>query len=83
MTMARKSFKKVWVARDSDGELFAYQRRPFYVEAWGGIWMAPQGAIYKVKNLLFDRLKYDDEPIQAQILSDNLEPFKNSFGTFD
>lgn len=76
--MKRKSFKKVWVARDADGEVFAYEHRPFYAEgAWGGIWMAPQGAIYKVKNLLFDHLKYDDEPIEAQILSDNLERLKN------
>lgn len=73
MTMARQSFKKVWVARDRDGDLFAYQFKPFYVESWGGIWMAPTGIVYKVKNLLFDHLKYDDDPIESQILSDNLE----------
>ncbi len=78
MNMKRKSIKKVWVARDGDGELFAYEHRPFYVESWGGIWMAPAGAIYKVKNLLFDHLKSDDEPIEAQILSDNLERLKNN-----
>lgn len=77
MTMVRKSFKKVWVARDNDGDLFAYQYHPFYVESWGGIWMAPTGAIYKVKNLLFDHLKCDDDPIETQILSDNLEELKN------
>lgn len=81
--MPHKCFKKVWVARDHDGELFAYQFRPFYVDGWGGIWMAPTGAIYKVKNLLFDHLKYDDEPIETKILSDNLETLVNSFGKFD
>lgn len=74
--MARTSIKKVWVARDGDGELFAYEHKPFYVVGFGGIWMAPRGAIYKVKNLLFDHLKYDDEPIETKILSDNLEPMK-------
>ena len=74
--MPRKSFKKVWVARDKDGGLFAYQRKPFYVDGWGGIWMAPMGEVYKVKNLLFDHLKYDDEPIETMILSDNLERLK-------
>lgn len=76
MNMKRKSFKAVWVARDKDGELFAYQHKPFYVDGWGDIWMAPLGAVYKVKNLLFDHLKYDDEPILAKILTDNLEPLK-------
>lgn len=76
--MARKQIKKVWVARDYDGDLFAYERRPFYVESWGGIWMAPTGAVYKVKNLLFDHLKYDDEPIESKILLDNLERLKNN-----
>lgn len=76
MNMARPGIKKVWVARDHDGDLFAYQRKPFYVDAWGGIWMAPLGSIYKVKNLLFDHLKYDDEPIETMILSDNLELLK-------
>lgn len=75
--MKRKIFKKVWVARDHDGELFAYQRRPFYVEGWGGIWMAPLGEIYKVKNLLFDHLKYDDDPIESKIHLDNLERLKD------
>lgn len=75
--MRRASIKKVWVARDCDGELFAYEHRPFYVESWGGIWMAPTGAIYKIKNLLFDHLKYDDNPIEAKILSDNLERMKH------
>lgn len=74
--MARSAIKKVWVARDGDGELFAYQRKPFYVNGWGGIWMAPLGEIYKVKNLLFDHLKCDDDPIETQILSDNLERLK-------
>lgn len=73
MTMARTAIKEVWVARDGDGDLFAYEVRPFYVEGFGGIWMAPRGAYYKVKNLLFDHLKYDDEPIKAKILSTNLE----------
>ena len=77
--MKRKSIKKVWVARDSNGELFAYEHRPFYVESWGGIWMAPTGAIYKVKNLLFDHLKSDDEPIKVHILSDYLERLKHFF----
>ena len=76
MTMTRKSFKTVWVARDKDGELFGYCHKPFYVDGWGGIWMAPLGAVYKVKNLLFDHLKYDDEPILTRILSENLEPLK-------
>lgn len=79
MTMARPSFRTVWVARDKDGELFAYQHRPFYVESWGGIWMSPCGVVYKVKNLLFDHLKYDDDPIEAKILSDNLEELKHFF----
>lgn len=79
MTMARKSFKKVWVARDHDGDLFAYQNKPFYMEAWGGIWMPNKGEIYKVKNLLFDHLKCDDEPIETKILSDNLEELKHFF----
>lgn len=74
--MARKQIKKVWVARDKDGDLFAYERRPFYTESWG-IWMAPSGAIYKVKNLLFDHLKYDDEPIESKIFLDNLERLKH------
>lgn len=77
--MARPSIKKVWVARDQDGMLFAFERRPFYVESWSGIWMAPTGAIYKVKNLLFEHLKYDDEPIEARILSDNLERLKRIY----
>lgn len=83
MNMKRKIIKKVWVARDDDGELFAYEHRPFYVESWGGIWMAPTGAVYKVKNLLFDHLKCDDEPIETKILTKNLEPLVNSFGNFD
>ncbi len=73
--MARTAIKKVWVARDEDGDLFAYDTRPFYTEALG-IWMAHQGAIYKVKNLLFDHLKYDDDPIESRILSSNLERLK-------
>lgn len=79
MNMARASVKKVWVARDGDGELYAYERRPFYVDSWGGIWMAPSGAIYKVINLLFDYLKSDDEPIESRILSDNLVKLKHFF----
>lgn len=79
MNMARPSVKKVWVARDGDGELYAYERRPFYVDTWGGIWMAPSGAIYKVINLLFDHLKSDDEPIESRILSDNLVKLKHFF----
>lgn len=79
MTMARTAIKKVWVARDADGELFAYEHRPFYVESWGGMWMAPKGAIYKIKNLLFDHLKNDDEPFEAKILSSNLERLKHFF----
>lgn len=75
MTMARTSLKKVWVARDHDGELYAYERRPYYVKG-SEYWMSPSGAIYKVKNLLFDHLKYDDEPIESKILSDNLERLK-------
>lgn len=74
--MARPEIKKVWVARDHDGDLFAYDYKPFFVDGWGGIWMAPQGAIYKVKNLLFVNLKYDDEPIETRILADNLEQLK-------
>ena len=74
--MVRPSFKKVWVARDGDGDLYAYEYKPFYVVGWGGTWMAPRGAIYKVKHLLFDHLKYDDEPIETKILSSNLEPLK-------
>ena len=77
--MKRPYFRKLWVARDSDGELFAYEHRPFYVEAWGGIWMAPAGAIYKVKNLLFDHLKCDDEPIESKIRTENLERLKHFF----
>lgn len=73
--MARSAIKKVWVARDGDGDLFAYDYKPFLVVGWE-IWMAPRGAIYKVKNLLFDHLKYDDDPIEARILSDNLERLK-------
>lgn len=72
MTMARTSIKKVWVARDSDGDLFAYENKPFYVVGFGGIWLQPRGAYYKVKNLLFEHLKSDDEPIQTEILSTNL-----------
>lgn len=75
MNMPRQGFKKVWVARDADGELYAYERRPFYVKS-SEYWMAPSGAIYKVKNLLFDHLKYDDEPIETKILSSNLEQLK-------
>lgn len=74
--MARTSIKKVWVARDHDGELYAYQYRPFYVEAWGGSWMSAKGAIYILRNLLFDHLKYDDEPIETNILSSNLVRLK-------
>ena len=77
--MKRPYFRKVWVARDGDGELFAYEHRPFYVESWGGIWMAPAGAIYKVKNLLFDHLKSDDEPIETKIRTENLERLKHFF----
>lgn len=77
--MKRPYYRKVWVARDSDGELFAYEHRPFYVESWGGIWMAPAGAIYKVKNLLFDHLKSDDEPIETKIRTENLERLKHFF----
>lgn len=72
MTMARTSIKKVWVARDGDGDLFAYENKPFYVVGFGGIWLQPRGAYYKVKNLLFEHLKCDDEPIQTEILSTNL-----------
>ena len=71
--MARPSIKKVWVARDHDGDLFVYEHRPFFVDAWGGIWMQSKGAYYKVKNLLFENLKYDDDPIEAKILSTNLK----------
>lgn len=73
--MARTSYKKVWVARDGDGDLFAYEHRPFYVKG-SEMWMSPRGAIYKVKNLLFDHLKYDDDPIETKILSSNLEQLK-------
>lgn len=72
--MARSEIKKVWVARDEDGDLYAYAYKPYY--AGCGIWLAPRGAIYKVKNLLFDHLKYDDDPIESRILSDNLEQLK-------
>lgn len=68
--------KHVYVARDKDGELFAYDYRPFYVESWGGIWMAPTGNVYKIIGLLFDHLKYDDEPIESKILSNNLKQLK-------
>lgn len=74
--MARTILKKVWVARDIDGDLFAYEHRPFYVESWGGMWMAPKGAVYKVKNLLFDNLKNGEGPIEAKIFSSNLERLK-------
>lgn len=67
--------KHVYVARDRDGELFAYDYRPFYTESWG-VWMAPTGKIYKITGLLFDHLKYDDEPIKTKILSSNLEQLK-------
>ena len=71
--MARPSIKKVWVARDADGDLFAYENKPFYVAGFGGIWMQTKGAYYKVKNLLFENLKCDDDPIEAKILSTNLK----------
>lgn len=71
--MARTSIKKVWVARDANGDLFAYEHKPFYIAGFIGIWMQPKGAYYKIKNLLFENLKYDDDPIETKILSTNLK----------
>lgn len=75
--MKRVKLKHVFVARDKDGELFAYDIRPFYVgDSWGGIWMAPTGMVYKINGLLFDHLKWDDEPIETKIFSTCLVPLK-------
>lgn len=65
----------LWVARDKDGDLFAYEKEPFRVEALG-MWMSPKGKIYRVKNLLFDHLSWDDEPRKCRLFSTNVEQLK-------
>ena len=70
--------KHVFVARDSDGELFAYEYKPFFffLDVWGGFWLSPKGTIYKIKGLLFDQLAWDDDPIETEVFSTYLVPLK-------
>ena len=76
--MKQVEIKHVFVARDSDGDLFAFDCKPFLAttEFCDGFWLAPKGKIYKIKGLLFDQLAWDDVPIETEVFSTYLVPLK-------
>ena len=76
--MKQVEIKHVFVARDSDGGLFAFDVKPFLVttELCDGFWLAPRGMIYKIKGFLFDQLVWDDDPIETEVFSTYLVPLK-------
>lgn len=72
--MKQVEIKHVFVARDSDGGLFAFDCKPFLVNTdfGDGFWLAPKGMIYKIKGLLFDHLAWDDDPIETEVFQRTL-----------
>ena len=55
---------QAWAARDEDGKLFLYLRKPKQIK---GVWLAPGGYI-KLDNELFPEIKWSDkEPTKVKI----------------
>lgn len=54
----------VWVARDFDGRLFAYEHKPFFVEA-SGVWF--DNKHMQLPTELLPKLHFYDEPIKVEI----------------
>ena len=61
-----------WVARDANGNLHAYEDKP-YKEAWHGEWLKEDGEHIKILTDSFDHIKWSDaEPTELTPAEDNV-----------
>lgn len=54
----------VWVARDKNGDLFAYTKVP---ERGEQAWISAGGGYIHIHNHLFQNLRWEDIPIEAEM----------------
>ena len=61
----------MWLARDSDGELFMYDVKPVKKEdlgVWGFDWDTPQGDSCEINSDMFPEVKWSDEEPRELVL---------------
>lgn len=59
----------MWVARCRGGHLFLYENKPFRNEKYGGWDNIGGGGIITLDSSLFTELKWEDEPIEVDVVS--------------
>jgi hypothetical protein len=58
----------MWVARDEDGELYLHTDKPIR-HAYSGMFVDTVfGHSVKIKETLFPKLKWEDEPIEIKLV---------------
>lgn len=55
---------KIWVARDKDGDLFAYTKEP---ERGNCAWVSTGGGYIPILKNIFPNLRWEDVPIEAEM----------------
>jgi len=60
--------KKWWIARDLDGTLVLFEKKPF---RHGNYWSVDEGHLMDIQG--FPQIKWDDEPVRVQVTIEVIE----------
>ena len=57
-----------WIARDKDGEIFLYTRKPVRVEEDGGYFNAPCNPLKKLEKESFPAVTWENSPQEVELI---------------
>ena len=60
-----------WIARDKDGEIFLYTRKPVRFEEDGGYFNAPCNPLKKLEKESFPAVTWENSPQEAELIIKN------------